>query len=71
MNLETETYKLFKKENTVPLYINTQSNQIDWLSICARAALCNIIVFGLQFQGKGKYMEHSFIAKISKLQVIV
>ena len=26
MNLDTDTFKPFKKENTVPLYIHTQSN---------------------------------------------
>ena len=53
-----------------PAY-KTDIAQINCLSICASAPLFNINMFGLQFQGMGKYIEHSFIAKLSKFQIIV
>ena len=66
-----QTHKNVKNQTTTELAYKTDMVQINWLSICASAPLCNINVFGLQFQGMGKYMEHSFIAKLSKLQTIV
>ena len=66
-----QTHKNVKNRTTTELGFNTNIAKINWLNICASATLCNINVFGLQFQGMGKYMEHSFIAKLSKLQTIV
>ena len=62
-----QTHTNVQNQITTELAYKTDIAQINWLSIFASAPLCNINVFGLLFQGMGKYMEHSIIAKLSKL----
>ena len=55
MNLDTDTFKLFKKENTVPLYIITQSNHPP--SVTIRIFLKESIRGLLKFQAMRLFLR--------------